>query len=178
MYAQIPAELMQKQYVTMAPGQFGQMSSGQLPPQFQGQQLSSQFHGQLPQHLQGQLPGGMIANRAGHQNSFSGVQRVLSPQQQYLPPNMMPTSPTGGNFVYTRRIIDPTNHSVLAEERIGQDEYHRGIGNIDEPGDADYWATKIDIFEAFFYGFLLKFCVNGHYNEAFGIILSFLKMEI
>jgi hypothetical protein len=138
MYAQIPAELMQKQYVTMAPGQFGQISSGQLHSQFQGQQLSSQFHGQVPQHLQGQLPGGMMGSRSGQQNSFSGVQRVVSPQQQYLPPNMMPMPQTSGNFVYTRRIIDPKNHSVVAEERIGQDEYHRGIGNNDEPEDADY----------------------------------------
>ena len=129
MYAQIPAELMQKQYVTMAPGQFGQISSGQMHSQFQGQQLSSQFHGQLPQHLQGQLPqhiqgqlpGGMMGSRSGQQTSFSGVQRVVSPQQQYLPPNMMPMPQTNGNFVYTRRIIDPTNHSVVAEERIGQD---------------------------------------------------------
>jgi len=27
---------------------------------------------------------------------------------------MMPNSPTNGNFVYTRRIIDPTNGGVVA----------------------------------------------------------------
>lgn len=136
MYTSIPAEMMQNQYVTLPPGHFSQFNSGQLPSQYQGQQLPSQFQGQIPHHLQGQLPPGVIPNRGIKQNGFPGVQKVVSPQQQFLPPNMMPMQQTNGNFVYTRRIIDPTNNNVVAEERIGEDEYQRRI--MDEPGDADY----------------------------------------
>ena len=106
MYAQIPAEVMQKQY--------------QLPLQFHNQHLPSQLQGQLPHHLQTQLPPGVIPTRGVPQTGFSGVQRIVSPsQQQCLPPTMLPMSPTGGNFVYTRRIIDPTSNNLVAEERIG-----------------------------------------------------------
>ena len=119
MYTQIPADIMQKQYVQLPPGQFSQLGSGQLPPQFQTQHLLSQPQGQLPHNLQSQLPPGVISSRNISQTGFSGVQRIVSPQQQYLPPTMIPMSPTGGNFVYTRRIIDPTSNNVVAEERIG-----------------------------------------------------------
>jgi hypothetical protein len=122
---------MQKQYVTLPPGQFSQLNSGQLQSQFQSQQLPSHLQGKFPHHLQTQIPPGVIPIRSAQQGGFSGVQRIVSPQQQYLQANMVPVSPTGGNFVYTRRIIDPTSNNIVAEERIGEDEYQRGIGTID-----------------------------------------------
>lgn len=102
MYAPIPAELLQKQFIQQ--GQYGQ-----LPPQFQGQ-LPPQFQGQM----QGQLPPGVISARGISPNGYPGVQQMVSSQQQFFPPNMMPVSPTNGNFVYTRRIIDPKSHNVVA----------------------------------------------------------------
>lgn len=120
MYAQIPADLMQNQYVKLPPGQYSQINPGQLPPQFQGQ-LAHQLQGQLPPHLhgqmQGQLPPGVISGRGLASNGYQGVQQVqraVSPQQQFFPPNMMPASQANGNFVYTRRIIDPKSNNVVA----------------------------------------------------------------
>lgn len=44
-------------------------------------------------------------------------QRLTSPtiQQQFYPPSMMQMPPANGNFVYTRRIIDPTTGTVVGE---------------------------------------------------------------
>lgn len=109
MYTPIPAELMHKQFVTVPGGQYGQ-----LPGQFHGQ-VPPQLQTQLPPQFQSQLPPGVIPSQGMMQNGYPGVQRALSPnQQQYVPTNMMPVSPTNGNFVYTRRIIDPTNNNVVA----------------------------------------------------------------
>lgn len=115
MYTQIPADLLQRQYVTLPPGQYSQLQTGQIQHQFQGQ-LPPQLQGQLPAHLQGQLPPGVISSRGPLPNysNLQGAQQTMSSQQQFCPPNMMPVSPTNGNFVYTRRIIDPKNNSVVA----------------------------------------------------------------
>lgn len=105
MYTPIPAELMHKQFVAMPPGQYSQFQA----------QISPQLQAQLPPQFQNQMLPGVISGQGLAQNSYPAVQRIVSQgQHQYLPPNMMPVSPTNGNFVYTRRIIDPKNNNVVA----------------------------------------------------------------
>ncbi len=109
MYTPINAELLQKHYGGINQGQFSQLPPGQYPPH-----LTTQF--------QSQLPPGVISARGIPPNTFPSQdnQRVMSPPtQQFLPPNMIPASQPNGNFVYTRRIIDPKNGGVVAEETIG-----------------------------------------------------------
>lgn len=71
------------------------------------------IQGQMP----GQLPPGVLSARGIPQNGFQqGAQRIITQPQQFMPPNMMmPNSPTNGNFVYTRRIIDTKNNTVVAQ---------------------------------------------------------------
>lgn len=104
MYTPIPPELLQKQFV-------GLSSQGQFATQMTG-------------HIPGQLPPGVIPGRGlptqgfAMQGGMQGVQqqRVISQQsQQFYPPNMMSTPQTNGNYVYTRRIIDPNSGGVMAE---------------------------------------------------------------
>lgn len=99
-------------------GQFATQMTNQLPSQMPSQ---LPMQGQLP-GMTGQLPPGVIQGRGIPSQGFGmsaslqgGQQRIVSPQnQQFYPPNMMPNSPTNGNFVYTRRIIDPKNGGVVA----------------------------------------------------------------
>lgn len=112
MYTPIPANMMEQRFANL-PGQ------GQYIPQISGYMPS-----QLPMQSQltGQLPPGVVSGRGIPVQGFGmptatqgGQQRIVSPQgQQFYPPNMVPNSPTNGNFVYTRRIIDPKNGGVVA----------------------------------------------------------------
>ena len=118
MYTPIPANIMEQRFANLpGQGQYVPQMSGYLPSQ-----LPMQSQLPLQSQLTGQLPPGVIPGRGIPTQGFvmptavqGGQQRIVSPQgQQFYPPNMMPNSPTNGNFVYTRRIIDPKNGGVVA----------------------------------------------------------------
>lgn len=111
MYTPIPPELLQKQFVGLpSHGQFSTQMTGHMPTQMMG-------------HIPGQLPPGVVPGRGLPQGfttqGMQGVQqqRVISQQaqQQFYPPNMMSMPQSNGNYVYTRRIIDPNSGGVMAE---------------------------------------------------------------
>ena len=113
MYTQIPPELYQKQFVGMQ----HPMQQGQLPPGIiQGQLPPGVMPGQIigmPQGQMGNLPPGVMSPRG--MQGFQGQKMFSPPPQQFLPPGMVPQQQGNGNFVYTRRIIDPKSNSVVAE---------------------------------------------------------------
>lgn len=114
MYTPIPANMLDQRFANLpVKGQFATQMAGYVPSQLP---MQSQF----AEMTNGQLPPGVMSGRIPPQGfgmqtvMQGGQQRIVSPQNQFYPPNMMPNSPTNGNFVYTRRIIDPTNGGVVA----------------------------------------------------------------
>lgn len=85
-----------------------------MPPEIYQRQYAN-----MPPNISQSLPPGVIPSRYMPVNGFlpQGVQTVYSPpQQNFMPPQNFSSLPSqnNGDFVYTRRIIDPNSKSVVA----------------------------------------------------------------
>lgn len=99
MYTQIPAELYQK-HVGMIPGTKLFPVTG-FAPQHQNMMTMTQTQQRLIQ--QGTIP--QQAFMPPELNQHGTLIQTFNPQQNHQQ----------GNYVYTRRIIDPNSNSVVAE---------------------------------------------------------------